>query len=428
MRKSFLLLAILFFSGVLNIYAQDKNLSFSESKPLGLYECYALALKQSELIAIDANIIKETEARLLQALGTLLPQVSFAITQQRMDVGTTSSSFSSPKNAYEYKFVFTQNLFSGFKEFAAIAASKAEHKQRLNEKSRAEQLLLTDVSDAFYLLVEEKEDLKILQMVKDTLIDRVSFLRGRERLGRSRKAEVVNTETQLYSVNAEVELVKSQEAVARELLEFLVGRPVEKIVYLQDSYPVLNSQQEYLAKSDKRPDVLALEQNWEISRKNVDIEKAGYLPTVSLEGEYFTARNTNPSNSKWDALLSVNIPIFEGTLTYGRVQEAILKAEENKLQFQRSKRSATSDINQAFTKIKNSISRSKALNKSLKAAQMNYYLQKQDYQHNLVNNLEVLTAIETLEASQRDYIQSFYETKRQYLQLLVTSGQISLEK
>ncbi len=123
----------------------------SAETALTLPECYQLALKRSETIAINQELIKETEGRFRQALSTALPHVSFESTDKRQD-GTGNSAFTL-RNVPERKFTFTQPLFSGFKEFAAMAGSRAEHRQRIDEKVRAEQLLFTDVSDAFYLLL-----------------------------------------------------------------------------------------------------------------------------------------------------------------------------------------------------------------------------------------------------------------------------------
>ena len=103
---------------------------------LTLEEAYALALKQSETIAIQGELLKETEGRFLQALSGALPNASFEASEKRQD-GTGSSSFTL-KKIPERKFVFSQPLFSGFKEFAAMAGARAQRRQRAYDKIRAE--------------------------------------------------------------------------------------------------------------------------------------------------------------------------------------------------------------------------------------------------------------------------------------------------
>ena len=68
-----------------------------------------------------------------------------------------------------------------------------------------------------------------------------------------------------------------------------------------------------------------------------------------------------------------------------------------------------------------------ALKKAYTMAKLNYYLQKKDYERRLVNNLDVLTAIQALQDAERSYIHALYEAKRQYWQLRVAVGQSGTE-
>ena len=52
-----------------------------------------------------------------------------------------------------------------------------------------------------------------------------------------------------------------------------------------------------------------------------------------------------------------------------------------------------------------------------------YYLQRKDYERSLVNNLDVLAAIQMLQDTERNYIHAVYEAKRLYWQLKVAIGE-----
>lgn len=384
-----------------------------------LEECYRLALAQSELIAIDAERIKEAEAHFLQALGTILPQVSFSRTQDR------ERSESSPllNRSMEQKFVFKQTLFSGFKEFAAMSGSNYEKSQRAKEKLRAQQLLWVDVADAFYLVLEEREDLAALETIRTALNERIDDLNTRVKIGKSRTSEVVSTQTQLYTLEAEIELVKSQERVARDLLEFLIGRPADALADSQEPI-VLQEEPAYAARASSRLDVQAADLAQKLDEKQVTVAKSGFLPTVSLEGDYFSHRSSAPQDSRWATLLTIDVPIFEGTTTWGRVKEARALARESALAFQRTGRVALQDIHDAYTNMAAALARKDALEKALQSAELNYKLQSEDYKMNIVNNLDVLTAIQELEDARRAFNHVAYEGKRFYWQLRAAAGDI----
>lgn len=394
-----------------------------QAPPLLLNECFALALKRSEEIAIRQELLKETEGHFLQALSTALPHASFDLSEKRQD-GSGGSAFTL-KEIPERKFVFSQPLFSGFKEFAAIAASRAERRQRLHEKARAEQLLFVDVADAFHLLLEQREDLAALEKIRQTLIERIDELKAREQLGRSRPSEVVSAEAQLRKVEAEIELVRSQEITAHQLLEFLTGLPrIEGIVDDGFTLPPLDAEAAYLAKADARPDVKAAEEIWRIATKQVTIARSKLWPSVGLQGDYYTKRVGVSSSVDWDILLTVDVPIFQGGEDFGAITAASSQARQAKLRFAQLQRQAALDIHNAYATLTADLARTTALEKALEAAEENYRLQAQDYRFNLVNNLEVLQAIQALEDARRDLIRARHDAKRAYWRLLVATGEL----
>jgi outer membrane protein len=419
MKNLFISLAFMFLFPALAFCAEPAG----QNTPLTLFDCYKLALKQSEIIAVDAELIKQAEAHFLQAFGTLMPQVSFSNTITR----NNSAKFPSYNNTHEGKFAFTQALFSGFKELAGMSGSHLEKSQRENELLRAEQLLFGDVSDAFYLFMEERDVLKALETTRKAFLDRIDELKTRVNLGKSRTSEVVSTEVQLYTIEDQIESVKSQEAIAKELLEFLVGRTVAEITESEIDF-ALKPESEYLAKASSRTDVQAANFAWQADKKRITIAKSGFLPQINLEGDVFSHRSSAPTDSRWEALLTIDVPIFEGTTTYGQVKEAISKARQSELLFNRAGRTAYQDIHDAYVDAQADLLRAGVLGKALKSAELNYDLQLQDYKLNVVNNLDVLTAIQNLEGVRRNFIHISYESKRFYWQLLVAVGEIDLGK
>ena len=104
---SFLMIAAMIFQG-------SPSWAASPATPsaLTLKDCYDLALKRSETIAIQKEKIAEAEGRFQQSFSTILPRVSYSASNKWQD-GTGTSSFTL-REVPETKFVFSQPLFSGF--------------------------------------------------------------------------------------------------------------------------------------------------------------------------------------------------------------------------------------------------------------------------------------------------------------------------
>lgn len=403
------------------------------SKPLSLADCYALALKQSEIIAINADMIKIADARFLQALSIMLPHVSFISVDMQEEAApppavssaSTSAEFQSqePTRSSERRFNVRQTLFNGFKAFAAIKGSKFEKNQRIDEKIRAEQLLLVDVANAFYLLIEERDDIKALERIQYALVSRVKELHGRMELGKSRPSEMVNAKAQLYTVEATLRVVRNQEVLARQLLEFLIGQEVHNIIDAYEVPDILMPEECYVAKSDLRPDVLAAKYAALLSKQESKMVDSDFLPVASLEANGYTQRTGFNKGVDWDVTLRVDVPIFDGAQTLGRSKEFALKADQSDLEFRRIRRKAPYDIRDAYTRLETAIDVQESLRKAYTVGKLNYHLQRRDYGRSLVNNLDVLTSIQTLQDAQRNYIHALYEAKRLYWQLRVSVGE-----
>lgn len=392
------------------------------TEPLTLADCYQLALKRSEEIAIRGELIKETEGRFLQALSGALPRASFELSEKRQD-GSGSSAFTL-KEVPERKFVFSQPLFSGFKEFAAMAGSRSEQHQRRQEKARAEHLLFVDIAEAFHFLLQHREDLNALEGIRSTLVERVEELRERERLGRSRTSEVVSAEAQLRRVLADLESVQGQEEIARHLLAFLIGREAaEGIADPDSSLPALNEEGRYLATAARRPDVVAAEDAWKVAQKQVAVSRADFWPDVDLESNYYNKRVGTAADVDWDVLVKVDVPLFQGGQTLGAVREATSKARQAKLTYERAQREALLDIQNVYAELRAAVERREALTGALAAAEESYRLQVEDYRRSLISNLDLLQELQTLQDARRDEIEARHNAKRLYWRLLAAVGE-----
>ncbi len=391
-------------------------------KPLTLADCYALALKQSEAIGIRQELIVQTEARFKQAFSGVLPTVTFSSTDTRQD-GTSGSAFTL-KHVPERKFTATQPLFAGFKEFAAMKASKAEGKQRQLEKERAEQLLLVDVADAFFLLIQQREDIRALAESREALTARIGELKQRERIGRSRSSELVSAQAQIYRLDAEIAAVRNRENAAHQLLQFLTGRErIDQIADTQKEFPPTADERSYLMKAPIRPDVKAAEEAVEVTKQQVRIAKGDYFPTASLEGNYYVERAGVAKDVDWTAALKVEVPIFNGGKTTGSVREAASIERQAQLRLSETKRRALQEIRDAYANFTSSLERTAALSKAVESSDESYQLQVQEYRTALVSNLDVLQALQQLQDARREMIQARYESKQLYWRLKAALGE-----
>lgn len=394
------------------VFAEDPG-------PQTLLSCYHLALEQSEEIAINRERIKEAEGFFLQSLSTVLPRASYAYSTEWQDEGGTSSG-----ETQEGKFVLSQPLFQGFKEFAAIAGGRYLKQERGHLLNYARLLLFRDVADAFYVYLSFQQDMDVLGGIHQILSERLEELKKREALGRSRVSDMVSVEAQLRRLEAEMEDIRSQKDVAGQLLEFLTGKNISVLI---DDMPIEHELQDvgvYVQQSQERPDVLAQRDVARQAEAAAKAARAGYFPFVSLDGNQYTRREGASENVAWDVMLSVDVPLFQGGETTGQVVSARAVNHEEELRYSQFRRRAEQDVKNAHTRFLSALRRSDALARAVEASQKNYDLQVQDFQINLVNNLDVLDALEELQDTRRDYITVQNEVKQLYWRFKTSIGEL----
>ncbi len=405
----------------------------AKQAPLTLEEAYRLALEQSEDVAMKQQELERAQGHLYQALNEVTPEVNFLMTEQIQDApkkGSSSGGGDSSntgnltrRTTPQKRFTLHQPIFSGFKEIAGVEGSNAEKAQKEYEKRRLEDTLLTDLVSAFYAVVQAEKDITTFEETKKTLEDRIGELKSRVNVGRSRESEIQTALSDEKKVEADLVVAKSDAVIARQQLEYYIGRSINGDLADPDDSFEIKDQDYYLDKVDSRPDVKAANEAYILAEKAVVVAQSGLFPSAYLDGDYYTQRVGIQSGIDWDVLLSVNVPIFNGTETIGDIKVAASEREMAKYNFLKTKRLARLDIRNAYEEYNSAKLEEAALKEAADAKKKDYDLQEAEYKHNLVNNLDVLTALKDYQDLSRQLNEAHYTTKNKYWQLKVAVGE-----
>lgn len=402
----------------------------AENGVLTLRESFERALTRSETLAIDEQDIKIAEAHYLQALGTVLPHIEVRANELLQDtapvsggdtgVGQTFTRRSRPEVAVNLR----QPLFQGMREFSALKASSAEKIRNTYQRDRARQILFGDVARAYYTVLELEGEQKIQQSLRATLRKRVEDLKNRINLGKSRESELLTTEAGLAQNEANLEGTNGLILSARDYLGFLVGEPVTARLVDEFAVPKIAGLETYLDQGNRRPDVNATKEQIRLSQGRLDYEKGGRYPTLDLEANYYPYRVGFLSDIDWDLNFALTIPIFKGGATRGLIREAAAGLKQSELSHEENRRKADVEIRQAYHELQSARLREAALRKAEKKYGADYSTQIEEYNLGLVNNLDVLQSLRNWQESRLETNRSHYETKLEYLGLLIATGDV----
>ncbi len=400
---------------------------------LSLEECYRLALIQSETVAIQKEAISRATAQIFNAASQGLGSVDFIIERTWQDNQQSNLSGGGPyanlgdPNIQESKFAIRQPLFQGFKAIGALTGAGSFKKEQMEAWIRAKELLYTDVARAFYNVLRYEKDVVINQGIRDLLGKRIKELQTREKIGRSRMSEVLTVQTKLKTIEAD--LAASQGALATTLymLEFLTGTELAGKTLDEEAYEQVSSKTltEHLKMALIRSDVKAAEFAVKTAWRGIVVAQSGFWPLITLDHNQYTRREGALANLDFDTLIRFDVPLFSGGETVGQVKDSIGILKQKKLSYTLARRQAELDIKQSYQIWLSAKETNNLLIEAVKSAEENYSIQSEEYTRSLVSNLDVLTALESLQNTRQSENLTYYVMKQDEAAFRVAIGEVS---
>lgn len=392
---------------------------------LTIADAYRLALHRSETLAIEGEELVRIQTLYEQAYGSLLPRINFKgsyTKQDEVDSGSFSTFTLSERT--EYKFTLQQPIFSGLREFYAMRQSDALYGAKEHDLRHARLLLYFDVAQSFYLVLQARRELETVQASLSLASERLEELRERNRLGISRRSEVLQQEAEVASIEAQRERLKGILEVAWETFQFLTG--LETRPALSDpqaegpEVPPVKTLVERAILG--RADLRSLEQQIFAGEQAVKIAQGGYLPTVTLDANYYTHRAGVSAEIDWDVFLTFDVPIFDGFSTYAKIREAESIVRATRLARERLLRDISLQIHRAHADVLSFRSELVSLEKAVSSASETYDIVQAEYRQGIVTNIEVLQAFNTLQRARLERDRSRFQLRIALVRLSVESG------
>ncbi len=299
---------------------------------LSLDDCLALARRYNPVLGGAAEKIRELTADYRAAKSQFLPQLSFLSYYERLEPnrlpagGTTAP----PTMDFNKDETFAgvagkQLLFNGGQTYYSTKSAKiGAEAQRQGAISTGDEVAF-DVTQAFYRLIEAKENLKVAQ---DALGQRREFLNltgAFFKAGKVTKLDFFRAQS-LVSDASQAEIEAGNALIlAKEILARTMGLKEQTKVDIRGRLP-----EEFSPAPGV--DLLwgkARENNPEIKQLNLEIKqnealvkaaKSGYYPEVSLQGDIGTRhQDTGGTKGEWLAGVFIEFPFFQGGLTKAQV-------------------------------------------------------------------------------------------------------------
>ncbi|HCM42016.1 MAG TPA: hypothetical protein DIS66_01695 [Candidatus Omnitrophica bacterium] len=405
-----------------------------ESQTMNFEKFIEISLRRSEAVKSSREEIKIARARTLQALGDAIGDGDFVITNTYQEEqaqspvgGAPDNSTSTARAAHrrERKFSFSQPLFQGFKSVGALLGAGSLKGQRKEEYDLAKEDLFLEAAQAFYALLSAEKNLAILDESKKLFEERIRDLSEREKIGRSRPGEVAMARAKMKVLEARIAKARGTLLSAQSLAWFYSGVSRMKA---DDEDPETFSEtldidpDHYSEIAENRSDVAAARNAMNTAKQTIVVKQSAIWPQINLSANQYEKREGFQDGISWDALITMNVPLYRGGDNLGQVLEAQALYRKTQWNYRLVQKMAMLEIEQTHQDWIASREQHRAYQAAVEASQENFNYQKEDYSKNLVSNLDVLAALEELLTIREEANATLYAMKSNYWRLQIAAS------
>ena len=307
---------------------------------LDLVQSYDLA-KQADPIFLGATEKYQADKLVLrQADSALLPTISGSAGITRYQ--TPSADF----DAQGYTLSITQPILN-FGVFAGIGQARAEVRRAEAEYSAAQQDLMLRVSQAYLGALAAQDNVELAQAERSAISQQLEVAEGRLSAGLGTITEVHDARARFQLAEANALAAQDQLRDSLEALGELTGQENESLKALKAEIPTVRPQPEiqeqWVDTAEKQNlSILASQAAYDASRKQVQIQRSGHLPSLSLFGR-ISDTESSPSMPTTDGRndsvgIQLTVPIFQGGYVSASTAQAKHLREAARQQLEASRR------------------------------------------------------------------------------------------
>ena len=378
------------FAFALNCYALDINTALSST-----YETNDSLKSQREKT-------KANDEQITQSFSRWLPSVSVGAQKRVLRTDPKNGSATTKTKGVSKNLTVSQNLFRGGADIAAVKMAKASIEQSRAELISKEQEILMSAVEVYMKTLQTEEEHKIAE---EQLVDAKLLLQSAERrfqAGDATKTDVAQANASLAeALSAMISASGNHEILKAKFLE-VTGINAHKLI--------LPSTNVILPKTLDTTIELALQNSPELvsSRSNSDaaryriaqVRGENLLPSVQFQYQIQDNRDDNKQTTggltqsalNKQAVVSVNIPLFDGGASWSKYRQAKRASQQSKYSLASARQNVITFTTQVWREFESKKSIYKARKEEVSASRTAYEGTKKEEKAGIRSISDVITA------------------------------------
>ena len=309
---------------------------------INLSEALSIAYKKNPELNAERENINASKQDLNISKSEFLPSVTLSGTKKSQETSKlTNQDGSSARigdvNPETKSIKVEQKIFQGFSGLNSLKKSRLEFEKSNFELKQKEQDIIIDASKAYLDLIYNNQNKNFNLSNVDLFERQVESDGARAQKGEITLTDLAQSESSLAGANAKLIAAETELLTANAEFERITKAKIPlnplKPNELKLNLPNSLNEAINIAKKDN-PQLIIAKINYEISKRNLEIEKASLSPKASLnysrsENDDFSASVDEIDEESFKA--TITWPLIKGGKNYSSIKKSKFEKEQNKL-------------------------------------------------------------------------------------------------
>ena len=342
------------------------------------------AYKNNPTLNAERENYKAIKENINISRSEFLPSISISGSQNSQQNSNRTNQAggtlpNSSNNSEVQSVLIDQKIFQGFQALNLVKKSKLESEQAALKLKNTEQQILLKSANAYYDLIYKTKNTQF-NLANVSLFERqVETDSSRLQKGEITLTDLAQSESSLAGANAKFIAAETELFTAKSNFERIIRLPApvklnkdNLIKNVNLNFPTsLNTALSFSEKNN--PKLLLAKLDYEISEKNVSIEKSKFSPSASVNYTQSQSRDFSSSIDRIDQesiKATVTVPIFKGGKNYSSLKKVKFKKKQKSLLLQDTVNEVKTDTANSWSAYQSSQSVLRATQAQVKAAEI----------------------------------------------------------
>jgi len=423
----------------LKLLAAGVMLAYGASaSAIGLLQAYDAALKNDSQYRAAFFANESGKENRALGLSNLLPSVNAAYSASQ---NRTTLSVGAAERPYDYisrssTLQLRQSLFN-LDGWFRFKQGSAQARYTESQFGAQQQEVIVRVVSAYVDVLYKQDLLALSHAERDTYVE---MRKVNDRLfaqGEGTRTDMLETQARLDA--SEAQLLETQDALAasRDALTAIVGSDIGELdTLIADFHPREADGSSFEAWKaialDKNPDIQTARTAVEISRYDLNRQRAGHAPRIDFVATYGKTASDSITTVDQDQKVrsigvQLNVPLYSGGAISAQTRQSAANMGKAEADLQTQIDKVLLELRKDYSFMTSSVARLGALDKSVASATLLVDATQRSVGAGVRINLDVLNARQQLYTTRRDQAQARYNYLLTLLRMRAAAGTLSAD-